>query len=66
MIRHICGYCNVYKKTNNYLQNLYVGITYLKWPYGNYNKKDVWYCTMFILIFVNLRQINVTYSYGPI
>ncbi len=28
-------------KTNNYLQELYVGITYLKWPYGNYNKKDV-------------------------
>jgi hypothetical protein len=29
------------KKTSNYLQNLYVGIAYLKWPYGNYNKKDV-------------------------
>jgi hypothetical protein len=29
------------KQTNNYLQNLYVGIIYLKWPYGNYNKKDV-------------------------
>jgi len=29
------------KKTNNYLQDLYVGIAYLKWSYGNYNKKDV-------------------------
>jgi hypothetical protein len=29
------------KKTNNYLRDLYVGIAYLKWPYGNYNKKDV-------------------------
>jgi len=28
-------------KINNYLQDLYVGIAYLKWPYGNYNKKDV-------------------------
>jgi hypothetical protein len=24
-------------KTNN----LYAGITYLKWPYGNYNRNDV-------------------------
>jgi hypothetical protein len=24
------------------------------------------YCTIFILIFVDPRQINVTYSYGPI
>jgi hypothetical protein len=23
-------------------------------------------CTMFILIFIDPRQINVTYSYGPI
>jgi hypothetical protein len=29
------------KKTNNYLQDLYVSIAYLKWPYGNYNRKDV-------------------------
>jgi hypothetical protein len=29
------------KKTSNYLWNLYVDIAYLKWPYGNYNKKDV-------------------------
>ena len=36
----ICGYCNGCKKTNNYLQDLYVGIAYLKWPYENYNKKD--------------------------
>jgi hypothetical protein len=21
--------------------NLYAGIAYLKWPYGNYNRKDV-------------------------
>jgi len=39
--RPICGYCNECKKNSNYLQNLYVGIPYLKWPYGNYNKKDV-------------------------
>jgi hypothetical protein len=29
------------KKTNNYLQDLYVNIAYLKWPCGNYNRKDV-------------------------
>jgi hypothetical protein len=28
-------------KTSNYLQNLYVSIAYLKWPYANYNMKDV-------------------------
>jgi len=28
-------------KTNNYLWDLYVGIAYLKWPYENYNRKDV-------------------------
>jgi hypothetical protein len=28
-------------KTNNYFRDLYVGIAYLKWPYGNYNRKDV-------------------------
>jgi uncharacterized membrane protein len=39
--RPICRYCNGCKKTNNYLRNLYVGIAYLKWFYGNYNKKDV-------------------------
>jgi len=27
IIRFICGYCNESKKTNNYLQNLYAGIT---------------------------------------
>jgi hypothetical protein len=37
----ICGYYNGLKKTSNYLQDLYVGIAYLKWPYGNYNKKDL-------------------------
>jgi hypothetical protein len=42
-------YCNGYLYasitmdviTNNYLQNLYVSIAYLKWPYGSYNRKDV-------------------------
>ncbi len=29
------------KKISNYVQNLYVNIAYLKWPYENYNKKDV-------------------------
>jgi len=28
-------------KTNNYLWDLCVGIVYLKWPYGNYNRKVV-------------------------
>jgi hypothetical protein len=28
-------------KTNNYLRDLYMGIAYLKWPHGNYNRKDV-------------------------
>jgi hypothetical protein len=37
----ICEYCNGCKKTNNYLRDFYVGIAYLKWPYGNYNIKDV-------------------------
>ncbi len=35
----ICGYCNKCKR--NQKLDLYVGIAYLKWPYGNYNKKDV-------------------------
>ncbi len=34
--RLICGYCNGCKKTN-YLQDLYAGIAYFKWPYA----KDV-------------------------
>ncbi len=38
--RTICGYCNGCKKPN-YLRDLYVGIAYLKWPYGNCNRKDV-------------------------
>jgi hypothetical protein len=37
----ICRYCNGCKKTSYYLQDLYVGIAYLKWPYENYKKKDV-------------------------
>jgi hypothetical protein len=28
-------------KNQQLLRDLYVGIAYLKWPYGNYNKKDV-------------------------
>jgi hypothetical protein len=39
--RPICRYCNGCKKISNYLRDLYVSITYLKWPYGNYNIKDV-------------------------
>jgi hypothetical protein len=39
--RLICKYCNGCKKTSNYLQNLHLGIAYLKWPYGNYNRNDV-------------------------
>jgi len=37
----ICRYYNGCKKTNNYLWDLYVGIVYLKWPYGNYNKNNI-------------------------
>jgi hypothetical protein len=39
------------KKTSNYLRKLYVGITYLKWPYGNYNKKEknIAQCSFLIL-----------------
>jgi hypothetical protein len=37
----ICKYSNGCKKTNYYLQVLYVSIAYLKWPYENYNRKDV-------------------------
>ncbi len=39
--RLICKYYNGCKIINNYLRNLYVSIAYLKWPYGNYNRKDV-------------------------
>jgi hypothetical protein len=39
--RPICRYCNGCKKTSNYLQDPYVGIAYLKWLSGNYNRKDV-------------------------
>jgi hypothetical protein len=39
--KRICKYYNGCKKTSNYLRNLYVGIAYLKWPYGNYNRTDV-------------------------
>ncbi len=28
-------------KTNHYFWDLYTSIAYLKWPYGNYNRKDV-------------------------
>ncbi len=37
----IWGYYNGCKKISNYLRDLYVGIVYLKWPYGNYNRKGV-------------------------
>ncbi len=40
-MRPICKYCNGCKKTSNYLWDLYVGIAYLKWPYGIYYRKDV-------------------------
>jgi hypothetical protein len=40
-MKPICRYCNGCKKTSNYLRDLYVGITSLKWFYGNYNRKDV-------------------------
>jgi hypothetical protein len=39
--KFVCEYRNGCKKTNNYLRHLYVSIAYLKWPYGNYNRKDV-------------------------
>jgi hypothetical protein len=39
--KFICKYYNECKRTNNYLWDLYVGIAYLKMPYGNSNKKDV-------------------------
>jgi hypothetical protein len=39
--RTICEYYNGCKKTNNYLRDLYVSIAYSKWPYRNYNRKDV-------------------------
>ncbi len=38
--RTICEYCNGCKKTN-YLRDLYVGIAYLKWSCGNYNRMGV-------------------------
>ncbi len=40
-MRLICEYCNGCKKTIKYLQDLYMGITYLKWHDGNYYRKDV-------------------------
>ncbi len=33
-------YCNGCKKPT-IITRFICGITYLKWPYGNYNKKDV-------------------------
>jgi hypothetical protein len=38
--RVICEYCNGCKN-KQILQNLHADIAYLKWPYGNYNRKDV-------------------------
>jgi hypothetical protein len=40
-MKPILGIAMDVKKPSNYLRNLYVGIAYLKWPYGNYNRKDV-------------------------
>jgi hypothetical protein len=40
-MRPICKYCNGCKENQQLLQYLYMGIAYLKWPYGNYNRKDV-------------------------
>jgi len=37
----ICGYCNGCKKNQQLLLDLYASIAYLKWPYGNYKRKDV-------------------------
>jgi hypothetical protein len=37
-------YANVVNDVKNqqlFMRPIYVGITYLKWPYGNYNRKDV-------------------------
>jgi hypothetical protein len=38
--RPICGYHNGCKNQPR-LQDLYASIAYLKWPYGNHNRKDV-------------------------
>jgi hypothetical protein len=65
IMRPTCGYCNGYKK-----------LAIITRPICRYCifKMALWklqyrvcrYCTMFILIFVNPKQINVAYSYGPI
>jgi len=37
-------YANVVNDVKNqqlFMRPIYVGITYLKWPCGNYNRKDV-------------------------
>jgi len=39
-MRRICKYSNGYKKLTT-IRDLYAGIAYLKWHYGNYNKKVV-------------------------
>jgi len=40
IMRLICGYCNGCKKLTTIMKPIW-GITYLKWPYGNYNKKTI-------------------------
>jgi hypothetical protein len=41
-----------------------VNITYLKWFYGNYNRKDVCIAQCSFWFFINPTQINVTYHMG--
>ncbi len=59
--RLICKYCNGCKKPATIIKPIceYCIFEMALW-------KVYKHCTMFILIFKNPRQINVTYSYGPI
>jgi len=76
-MRLICEYCNGRKKTSNYLWDLHATIAMdvknqqlFTRPKSGYWIFEMALCkgcrnyTMFILIFVNPRKINVTYSYG--
>jgi len=38
--RLICGYCKGCKKLTTIMKPIW-GIAYLKWPYGNYNRKAI-------------------------
>jgi hypothetical protein len=68
----ICGYCIFENDIIKFRIENDVGITCLECAYCfNFRWCESYYikcryCTMFISIFVNFRQINVTYSYGPI